>query len=187
MVVSLGTCSNLGKIIQVQIKASQKETNNSDVSHTRDNSVEPPILSATIEVQDLQVPTYVALTFVPEEELIVEPKQQVFEDTQLDEVDKFDVTFPAVPCSLLSLDAMDISGEQHLDIRHDIVKKRIDAHSNVIEVRQDGIGAPKLGLCQRLCNKCWNITKEDFIRHRSSKIWKAVPLCIVDNLAREEQ
>ena len=29
---------------------------------------------------------------------------------------QFDVTFPAVPCSLLSLDAMDISGEQHLDI-----------------------------------------------------------------------
>ncbi|XP_041015258.1 endoplasmic reticulum-Golgi intermediate compartment protein 3-like isoform X1 [Juglans microcarpa x Juglans regia] len=56
----------------------------------------------------------------------------------------FDVTFPAVPCSLLSLDAMDISGEQHLDIRHDIVKKRIDAHGNVIEVRQDGIGAPKV-------------------------------------------
>ena len=28
--------------------------------------------------------------------------------------------------------------------RHDIVKKRIDAHSNVIEVRQDGIGAPKV-------------------------------------------
>ncbi|GLT70957.1 hypothetical protein SLA2020_430030 [Shorea laevis] len=56
----------------------------------------------------------------------------------------FDVTFPAVPCSLLSLDAMDISGEQHLDIRHDIVKKRIDAHDNVIEARQDGIGAPKI-------------------------------------------
>jgi len=56
----------------------------------------------------------------------------------------FDVTFPAVPCSLLSIDAMDISGEQHLDIRHDIVKKRIDAHDNVIETRQDGIGAPKI-------------------------------------------
>ena len=49
------------------------------MSHTRDNSVEPSILSATIEVQDLQV---------QEEELIVEPKQQMFEDTQLDEVDK---------------------------------------------------------------------------------------------------
>ena len=49
------------------------------MSHTRDISVEPPILSATIKVQDLQV---------QEEELIVEPKQQVSKDTQLDEVDK---------------------------------------------------------------------------------------------------
>ncbi|XP_042063587.1 endoplasmic reticulum-Golgi intermediate compartment protein 3-like isoform X1 [Salvia splendens] len=56
----------------------------------------------------------------------------------------FDVTFPNVQCTLLSLDAMDISGEQHLDIRHDIMKKRIDSHGNVIEVRQDGIGAPKI-------------------------------------------
>ncbi|KAG5617544.1 hypothetical protein H5410_017368 [Solanum commersonii] len=28
----------------------------------------------------------------------------------------FDITFPAIPCSILSVDAMDISGEQHLDI-----------------------------------------------------------------------
>uniref|UniRef100_A0A2N9IRV0 Uncharacterized protein n=1 Tax=Fagus sylvatica TaxID=28930 RepID=A0A2N9IRV0_FAGSY len=80
---------NLRKIIQDEIKASQKETNNSEVSHTRDNNVEVSHTKsnnvelqynrATIEVQDLQV---------QEEELIVEPKQQVFEDTQLDEVDK---------------------------------------------------------------------------------------------------
>ncbi|CAA2982300.1 endoplasmic reticulum-Golgi intermediate compartment 3-like [Olea europaea subsp. europaea] len=56
----------------------------------------------------------------------------------------FDVTFPALACSILSLDAMDISGEQHLDVRHDIIKKRIDAHGNVIETRQDGIGHPKI-------------------------------------------
>ncbi|XP_019461840.1 PREDICTED: endoplasmic reticulum-Golgi intermediate compartment protein 3-like isoform X2 [Lupinus angustifolius] len=56
----------------------------------------------------------------------------------------FDVTFPALPCSILSLDAMDISGERHLDIKHDIIKKRIDSHGNVIETRQDGIGAPKI-------------------------------------------
>ncbi|KAJ8453032.1 hypothetical protein Cgig2_014795 [Carnegiea gigantea] len=56
----------------------------------------------------------------------------------------FDVTFPAVPCTLLSLDAEDISGERHLDIKHDIVKKRIDAHGNVIQARQDSIGAPKV-------------------------------------------
>jgi len=28
--------------------------------------------------------------------------------------------------------------------RHDIVKKRVDAHDNVIEARKDGIGAPKV-------------------------------------------
>ncbi|KAJ7006783.1 hypothetical protein NC653_005978 [Populus alba x Populus x berolinensis] len=55
-----------------------------------------------------------------------------------------DVAFPALPCSILSLDAMDISGEQHLDVKHDIIKKRLDSHGNVIEARQDGIGAPKI-------------------------------------------
>lgn len=29
---------------------------------------------------------------------------------------QFDVTFPALACSIVSLDAMDISGEQHLDV-----------------------------------------------------------------------
>ncbi|CAA7401714.1 unnamed protein product [Spirodela intermedia] len=56
----------------------------------------------------------------------------------------FDVTFPALACSMLSLDALDISGEEHLDVKHDIIKKRIDSHGNVIEARQDGIGAPKI-------------------------------------------
>ena len=79
---------NLRKIIQDQTKSSQKKTNDSKASHTRDNSVEPSILSASIEVQDLQVPTYVTSTFVHEEELIVKPTQQVFVEAQLDEVDK---------------------------------------------------------------------------------------------------
>lgn len=56
----------------------------------------------------------------------------------------FDVTFPAIPCILLSLDAMDIMGEQHFDIKHNITKKRIDANGDVIAVKRDGIGAPKI-------------------------------------------
>lgn len=56
----------------------------------------------------------------------------------------FDVTFPSLACSLLSVDAMDISGEQHYDIRHDIIKKRIDHLGTVIESKSDGIGAPKI-------------------------------------------
>jgi hypothetical protein len=79
---------NLRKIMQDQTKASQKETNNFEASHTRDNIVKLSILSATIEVQDLQVPTYVTSTFLHDEELIVEPTQQVFVEAQLDNVDK---------------------------------------------------------------------------------------------------
>ncbi|KAI3762194.1 hypothetical protein L1987_52618 [Smallanthus sonchifolius] len=56
----------------------------------------------------------------------------------------FDIVFPALPCTILSVDAMDISGEEHLDVKHDIFKKRIDANGNAIESRQDGIGAPKI-------------------------------------------
>ncbi|KAH0920360.1 hypothetical protein HID58_028020 [Brassica napus] len=56
----------------------------------------------------------------------------------------FDVTFPALACSIISLDSMDISGEKHLDVRHDISKRRLDAYGNVIETRQDGIGHTKI-------------------------------------------
>ncbi|KAG1368771.1 putative endoplasmic reticulum-Golgi intermediate compartment protein 3 [Cocos nucifera] len=56
----------------------------------------------------------------------------------------FDITFPSLSCSLVSVDTMDIIGEQHYDIRHDIIKKRLDHSGNVIESRQDGIGATKI-------------------------------------------
>ncbi|KIK95165.1 hypothetical protein PAXRUDRAFT_827283 [Paxillus rubicundulus Ve08.2h10] len=38
---------------------------------------------------------------------------------------RLNVTFPHVPCYLLSLDVMDISGEQQRDVSHNIVKKRL--------------------------------------------------------------
>ncbi|KAL0802162.1 hypothetical protein Bca101_057338 [Brassica carinata] len=56
----------------------------------------------------------------------------------------FDVTFPALACSIISLDSMDISGEQHLDVKHDISKRRLDSYGNVIETRQDRIGHTKI-------------------------------------------
>jgi hypothetical protein len=38
----------------------------------------------------------------------------------------FDVTFPHIPCSLLSVDAMDVSGSHQLDVSHHIFKKPQD-------------------------------------------------------------
>ncbi|KAL7582816.1 hypothetical protein Lser_V15G46037 [Lactuca serriola] len=57
----------------------------------------------------------------------------------------FDITFPAVSCTLLSLDAIDISGEQHLDIKHSVMKNRIDSDGHIIQVKFDKIGKPNIG------------------------------------------
>ncbi|KAF8398095.1 hypothetical protein HHK36_017021 [Tetracentron sinense] len=93
----------------------------------------------------------------------------------------FDVTFPALACSLLSVDAMDISGEQHYDIvclRHDIMKKRIDHLGNVIESKADGIGAPKrhggrLDHNETYCGSCYGAEVAKEIRFRVSEVdWK---------------
>ncbi|KAI8476232.1 MAG: endoplasmic reticulum vesicle transporter-domain-containing protein [Monoraphidium minutum] len=37
----------------------------------------------------------------------------------------FDIAFPRMPCAWLSLDAMDVSGELHLDVHHDVYKQRL--------------------------------------------------------------
>ncbi|KAF8683949.1 hypothetical protein HU200_044898 [Digitaria exilis] len=56
----------------------------------------------------------------------------------------FDITFPALPCTLVAVDTMDVSGEQHYDIKHDVTKTRIDNLGNSIESRKDRVGAPKI-------------------------------------------
>ncbi|KAL7176019.1 hypothetical protein ACSBR2_029571 [Camellia fascicularis] len=49
----------------------------------------------------------------------------------------FDVTFPALPCSILSLDAMDISGEQHLDV----IEKPLQRHGGRLEHNETYCGS----------------------------------------------
>jgi len=39
----------------------------------------------------------------------------------------FDVTFPSMPCAMLSVDALDASGSRSLDVLHDVFKRRLDA------------------------------------------------------------
>jgi len=44
----------------------------------------------------------------------------------------FNVTFPRVPCYLLSLDVVDISGEQQKDVSHNVLKSRLDKQGHPI-------------------------------------------------------
>ncbi|EMR11558.1 hypothetical protein PNEG_00003 [Pneumocystis murina B123] len=38
------------------------------------------------------------------------------------------LTFPKIPCSILSLDVMDVSGELQTDVSHNVVKNRLDSN-----------------------------------------------------------
>jgi hypothetical protein len=42
------------------------------------------------------------------------------------------VTFPHIPCTLLSVDAMDVSGSHQLDVSHHIIKKPLDKYGAVV-------------------------------------------------------
>mmetsp|Transcript_19300 Transcript_19300/g.44266 ORF Transcript_19300/g.44266 Transcript_19300/m.44266 type:complete len:332 (-) Transcript_19300:351-1346(-) len=44
----------------------------------------------------------------------------------------FDISFPGLPCSVLSLDSMDVSGEHELDIVHDVYKRAMDSKGNAV-------------------------------------------------------
>jgi hypothetical protein len=54
-----------------------------------------------------------------------------------------DVTFPHLPCGVVSLDAMDVSGEQHLDVAHNIFKRRIDETGSPVATgeKEETLGA----------------------------------------------
>ncbi|XP_076243719.1 endoplasmic reticulum-Golgi intermediate compartment protein 3 isoform X2 [Calliopsis andreniformis] len=44
-----------------------------------------------------------------------------------------DITIPAISCDLLSIDAMDTTGEQHLQIEHNVFKRRLDLSGKPVE------------------------------------------------------
>ncbi|KAI0004570.1 Sec1-like protein [Russula compacta] len=76
------------------------------------------------------------------------------------------VTFPRVPCYLLSLDLMDISGELQRDISHDVIKTRLTAGgipvpgSQVGELRND-IDKINEQRTDGYCGSCYGGTPAD--------------------------
>jgi len=48
------------------------------------------------------------------------------------------ITFPKIPCELLTLDVMDVSGEQQVGVMHGVMKVRLspeDEGGKVIDVK----------------------------------------------------
>ena len=57
------------------------------------------------------------------------------------------VTFPRVPCELLTLDVMDVSGEQQTGVEHGVNKVRLTPESE----GSNQIAVTALDLCVSMC------------------------------------
>ena len=57
------------------------------------------------------------------------------------------MTFPRMPCSWLSVDAMDISGEVQLEVDHDVYKRRLSADGRALDSGEGGGDALRLWRC----------------------------------------
>lgn len=64
--------------------------------------------------------------------LLTDVEQVLFVDTSRNEKMNItiDIKFPILPCSYLTIDSMDISGESHTDIIHSLYKTRLDLNGN---------------------------------------------------------
>ncbi|XP_078444421.1 uncharacterized protein LOC144713646 isoform X2 [Wolffia australiana] len=90
----------------------------------------------------------------------------------------FDVTFPEIACSMLSLDAMDISGEEHLDV----IEKPLQRHGGRLEHNETYCGS-----CygaetsdEDCCNSC-----EEVREAYKKKGWGIANPDLIDQCKRE--
>ncbi|KAK9362133.1 endoplasmic reticulum vesicle transporter-domain-containing protein [Lipomyces starkeyi] len=75
------------------------------------------------------------------------------------------ITFPAIPCEILTLDVMDVSGEQQTEITHGIVKTRLNDDGSVISTELLALhssGDSAHHLDESYCGPCYGaVPKEE--------------------------
>jgi len=78
-------------------------------------------------------------------------KEELFVDTSRTGKLKInvDVIFSRISCDFLGIDAMDVSGEQHIDIEHNIYKRRLDLDGKPIDDAQKDL---KIGALAKIVN-----------------------------------
>ncbi|KAK9456123.1 endoplasmic reticulum vesicle transporter-domain-containing protein [Dipodascopsis uninucleata] len=73
------------------------------------------------------------------------------------------ITFPSIPCEIITLDVMDVSGEQQQEVSHGIAKTRLDQNGNVIssQILQLNEAAEKTThLEENYCGPCYGAIPE---------------------------
>jgi len=70
----------------------------------------------------------------------------------------FDILFPHLPCSYVSLDAMDVAGEHQFDVHHNVFKKRLSPEgAPKAVIKEEVLGGEKLNLepASGECGSCY--------------------------------
>ncbi|KAK4684907.1 endoplasmic reticulum-Golgi intermediate compartment protein 3, partial [Tremellales sp. Uapishka_1] len=107
--------------------------------------------------------TSILLEFIDYRRVHLEPSLMVDRSRGEKLVVELDMTFPRVPCYLLSLDIMDISGEHQVDLRHDITKTRVSKEGKALETLKNGqlkgdVERANLNRDPNYCGSCYGAT-----------------------------
>ncbi|CAL1279359.1 unnamed protein product [Larinioides sclopetarius] len=98
-----------------------------EITHYQETGIAVTVISAVI----------ITLLFISELNYYLTPEitEELFVDVSRGEKLRIniDVTFPQVMCDFLSIDAMDVSGEQQINLEHNIYKRKLDENGKPLE------------------------------------------------------